>query len=372
MKKIVTLSIFVLLSLTACDLNLGGSAGVGNETVTPEPLVEETPIPQDVLVEPTLPVVVELPNPVGQIAFVSDREGSSNVYVMNADGGEVLSRLTNSGTENHSPQWSPVSSDVAFVSTVDNNTDIYIARSGGSNLVRLTDASAQDNAPSWSPDGMRIAFESFRDGNWEIYIVNADGTNLFRLTTEPTGDTSPAWSPAGNRIAFVSGRDGNSSIYMSDPNGGELTRLTLGDVPFSDPVWSLDGRWIAFRRWASPGLGDVCVLSPGLVDMQCFTSYQETGIPDWSPDGSKLVYRVKYEDVWQIEIANINDGSTYTLETASQPKGDPIWAPDGNWVGYQVDVGENMEIMIQRSTGGDETRLTMAPSYDGELSWAWR
>ena len=52
--------------------------------------------------------------------------------------------------------------------------------------------------PAWSPDGTRIAFSSTRDGNSEIYVVNRDGSNVRRLTNHPGIDITPTWSPTGH------------------------------------------------------------------------------------------------------------------------------------------------------------------------------
>ena len=84
---------------------------------------------------------------------------------------------------------------IAFVSDRDGNVEIYVMDADGSNLTNLTNNPAYDWLPVWSPDGSRIAFVSDRDGNWEIYVVDADGSNLTNLTNNPADDLLPAWSP---------------------------------------------------------------------------------------------------------------------------------------------------------------------------------
>ena len=72
---------------------------------------------------------------------------------------------------------------IAFVSTRDGNHEIYVMNADGTNLINLTNhPTAADQHPSWSPDGRKIAFHSYRDGNSEIYVMNADGANPIRLT----------------------------------------------------------------------------------------------------------------------------------------------------------------------------------------------
>ena len=126
---------------------------------------------------------------------------------------------------------------IAFSSERDGNTDISVMNADGSGVTRLTDHYADDTTPSWSPDGRRIAFSSERDGNAEISVMNADGSDAIRLTDHPSDDRSPAWSPDGRRIAFSSERDGNAEIYVMDADGSDSTRLTGHDADDRSPAW---------------------------------------------------------------------------------------------------------------------------------------
>jgi Tol biopolymer transport system component len=101
---------------------------------------------------------------------------------------------------------------------------------------RLTTNPAIDTSPAWL--GTRIAFASTRDGNSEIYVMNADGTAVTRLTTNPASDAAPAGSPDGQRIAFASTRDDpNSEIYVMNADGTAVTRLTTNPASDTFPDW---------------------------------------------------------------------------------------------------------------------------------------
>ena len=90
---------------------------------------------------------------------------------------------------------------VAFVSNRDGNSEIYVMNADGTGLTRLTNDPAVDAYPAWSPDGNRIAFTSSRDGHYNIYVMNADGTGVTQLTTSASsyGSQAPAW--CGTQIA---------------------------------------------------------------------------------------------------------------------------------------------------------------------------
>lgn len=220
-----------------------------------------------------------------KIAFISDRSGSSDVWVMDSSGGNLVN-LTADEAKDHSPAWSPDGQWIAFASLRDSlYWELYVMAADGSDVQRLTwweDAS--DLSPSWSPDGTRLAFASKRDGNWEIYMMGRDGSNLVRLTDDPADDTNPAWSPDGSRIAFESLREGYADIFVVGVIGGEP--INVSNAPFSSehgPTWSPDGSRIAFYS-DQDGEWDIYVMSADGTDIAKLTGdNSDDQVPAWRP-----------------------------------------------------------------------------------------
>src|SRR5262245_40133957 len=106
---------------------------------------------------------------INQIAFTSKRDGDYEIYLMDADTGEVFAQLTDNTANDIGPTWSPDGTHIAFASDVNGDYEIYSLDVETGESVNLTNNSAEDLYPSWSPNGRQIAFTTNRDRNWEIY-----------------------------------------------------------------------------------------------------------------------------------------------------------------------------------------------------------
>ena len=129
------------------------------------------------------------------IAFRSDRDnfgGNRDIYVMMADGSKPRNLTNNCASSDSYPSWSPDGTKIVFESHRDDSSDVYVIHADGKNLIQLTRAPESDGHPSWSPDGRKIAFGAMRDGNAEIYVMDADGDNSTNLNQHPASDVKPA------------------------------------------------------------------------------------------------------------------------------------------------------------------------------------
>jgi serine/threonine-protein kinase len=175
-------------------------------------------------------------------------QGDRSIYLTNVDG-TGFRKLAGSHPRAFRPAWSPKGDQIAFIGNRDGPPDIYVMSLDGTNQVRLTVNAAKDTLhaewflrPAWSPDGNRIAYASDVEGNRDIYVMNKDGSGITRLTDDPREDVYPTWSPDGRQIAFMSRRESgiNEIFIMNDDGTGQRIITEASSRTFSGfPSWGI-------------------------------------------------------------------------------------------------------------------------------------
>ncbi len=273
-------------------------------------------------------ILENIPIPItsNKIVFSSNRDGNSQIYIMNTDGTNQT-RLTNNLANDTVPSWSPDGSKIVFASDRDGNLEIYVMNADGTNQTRLTNNPASDWDTSWSPDGTKIAFRTDRDSNEEIYVMNADGTNPVNLTNNSSRDGEPQWSPDGTKILFSSWRSGGARMFVMNDDGTNPTTVPNTDVWLSNSRWSPDGNKIAYTAY-----GDIYVINVDGTNKVNLIPYGQSGYPayyvgSYSPDGSKIVLYSNQDGKYQIYVMNSDGSNLIRLTNNSMDDLYPFWSP---------------------------------------------
>ena len=266
------------------------------------------------------------------IAFVSSRDGDYAIYLMDADGsgeGRLTEERGDTSTEagvlfQTDPAWSPDARRIAFASAREGSYDIYVMEADGTGTRRLTSSSANDKGPSWSPDGRRIAFSRSDDGG-HVWVMDADGTGARRLTDELAVEGEPSWSPDGRWIAYTRRASGSDlrEIWVARPDGSGRRPVTKLAARSYGPDWSPDSERLAFsadRDGAGYDIYTIRLDGSGL--RRAVRPAGDSFEPAWSPDGSAIAFSRD----GAIVVTTL-DGDEEQLTDPDDNDSSPAWNP---------------------------------------------
>jgi TolB protein len=203
-----------------------------------------------------------------------------------------LSRLVSfpggaAGGSNQSPSWSGDGTKVAFSSSRTGDSQIWVADANGGNLHSVTSIRGPNVAPTWNPrSNAQIAWAGGRTGEPQIYTMDSDGSNVQRMTDSGYA-VSPSWSPNGQFLTFAwdrkygPGAPGGRDIYVMDIASKRWLQLTHEAGINDYPSWAPDGRHIVFEREIGKHSEIWSMLADGTEQRQ-LTRTGSNFMPNWS------------------------------------------------------------------------------------------
>ncbi len=192
---------------------------------------------------------------------------------------------------------------VALVRIAPTEATLFVANADGTDERAITQPGSVNYNPAWSPKGDWIAFTSERDGSADLFRMHPDGSGLERLTDDPAFDDQAAFSPDEKQIVFVSTRAaGFANLWILDVATHKATPLTSGRGGDFRPAWSPDRKWIAFSsdresdappgkgRWERLHLVDIFVIRPDGTGLRRISGHGGfCGTPKWLPDSTSVI-----------------------------------------------------------------------------------
>jgi len=156
--------------------------------------------------------------------------------------------LTNSSDAHDKwARWSPDGTQIAFVSDKSGEDEIYlIAQDGSSPPEQLTaNGDVMRFAPEWAADGKRIAFS---DKSGRVFVVDLESKEMIEIANEIRGQIrNHSWSPNGGHLAFTMGNATNyGSVYIWSAADGQLRQVTSDMFHDFDVAWDPAGDYLYY------------------------------------------------------------------------------------------------------------------------------
>jgi len=222
------------------------------------------------------------------LLVASNRGGTPGVYQIRSSNPDSLAPLLADNSANIQAVPSPDRTHVALSSNRGGSFDLWVMDADGRNLRRLTTDPGTEGEPAWTPDGSRIIYTATpRTGLPQLASIRADGTDNRALTAPPGGNSLADVSPDGSTIAFVSTRDGNSKIFEMALDGTGPHRVTKGSDRESHPRFLPNGDLV---YTVEKGGGSRLHRLTGEKAATVFEVDQPVLALDVSRDGSRVAY----------------------------------------------------------------------------------
>ncbi len=230
------------------------------------------------------------------------------------------------------------STDFAFTSTADGDSEIYLYQASTASIIKITDNDVQDHWATWSQDGRILAFQSLRDGNREIYVqVLPDGVAV-NLSQNEAQDLLPSWSPNNQYIVYFSSR--NVPWTGSGPIGGHLYVMRVqGSVvgriqtePFystAATAWSPDSSTLFYARYAEGKQGIYSLdMRNGEETALLALENKFPGLASSNPVSGTVDYYVERDGAVAIYQLSLEDGTSLKLTPDGGKHYYAAWSPD--------------------------------------------
>jgi len=351
-----------------------------------------------------------------KIAFISDRDGSENLWICNIDGSDPKQLSKDAQGDFESPSWTP-DGDYVLVSRKRDNTlhEVWMYNIQGGSGVQVTKSSPKPDTPPQqrvralgavaSGDGKYFYFAR-RTGNfsynttfplWQVVRRDRITGDEDVITAAPGSAFRPGISPDGSKLVFGTRHDTETGLRVRDIATGEekwlkypvqrddqesmASRDVLPGFAFTpdskDIIISYGGKIhrVQISTGEASDIPFTAKVSQDLGPELKFASRVEEGpvkarliqAPIESPDGKHVVF----SSLTHLYKMDVPGGKPARISTSNAREFQPAWSPDGQWIAYVTWADEGGDLWKTRADGsGSAIKLTRIPAFYRDPVWS--
>jgi len=236
-----------------------------------------------------------------RIVTASFRTGDLELFAVDLGTGDAVNLSRSPGSIERYPSVSPDGRTIAFNSDRDGTHNLFLMDADGSNLRQLTHEKEPVVAgmQSWTADGGWIYFGLFGGGPPRVCRIRPDSTGFEVVLS---GGIDPAVSPDGRTIVYAKEGEGGHRLYRCDADGSNEVQISKSANRFAGvhATWSPDGRWIVYADRDGEGLELFRCNRDGdeVGQLTRFGANRPSTSPSVSPDGRWITFRLCDEIYW--------------------------------------------------------------------------
>jgi dipeptidyl aminopeptidase/acylaminoacyl peptidase len=253
--------------------------------------------------------------------------------------------LITSTRNEYVPEFSPDGKKISFVSERSGSHEVWVCDADGSNAVQVTFLGGPNigSPPRWPPDSRLLTSCANTEGHNEVYVVNASGGSPQRLTSNSTYSENPSWSKDGRWILF----DTINGIHKVPAQGGPAVLVTTKGG--WGPIGSPDGKFIYSIGLSADGLSLLRVPAEGGEARQVLDSLSVVESYAVVEDGIYFIPRRDPKPGDSIQFLNTATGTIQRIASPEKPAGGGLTvSPDRRRILYaQVDQGGSDLMLVE-------------------------
>jgi Tol biopolymer transport system component len=265
---------------------------------------------------------------------------------------------------------------LAFVSNRGGQNDIYIMFPPDGPTWQLTDDGAYERYMDWHPAGGQLVYMvnpiPYNRSTQVRFIRLPDG-KITRYDSRLESYSNPVWSTDGQNILFVahSGRT-IYSLYSAHPMENTILLLDSDQTIFHIAKTPWPDQWlVVMNSQIFPERLAIWQFDlNGYVLKPLVQSGDTNSQPHFSPDGRQLVYAQFREGKSEIMLYDFETETRTNITAHDAYALFPAWSPDGQWIAYSTTIDGNAEIYLMRPDGTQKTNLTHHPADETYLAWS--